>query len=157
MYEDSAATRRLLHVALVLGVGLAASLDEIILHQILQWHHFYHYAPRNWQLISDGLFHIFSAGLLLAGAIWLWRSRGLIQRADGRALTAGLLLGVGGFNLYDGVINHKVLGLHQVREGVDNLWLYDVGFIGLALVVLALGWWRWQAVRASGAGEVRNG
>ncbi|MCU0494019.1 MAG: DUF2243 domain-containing protein [Chloroflexaceae bacterium] len=116
MYEDSAATRRLLHVALVLGVGLAASLDEIILHQILQWHHFYHYAPRNWQLISDGLFHIFSAGLLLAGAIWLWRSRGLIQRADGRALTAGL-----------------------------------------ALVVLALGWWRWQAVRASGAGEVRNG
>ena len=30
-------------------------------------------------------------------------------------LGPGILLGAGAFNLYDGTIQHKLLGLHQVR------------------------------------------
>jgi uncharacterized membrane protein len=37
-----------------------------------------------------------------------------------RLALAGILLGVGGFNLYDGTIQHKLLSLHQVRAGTPN-------------------------------------
>lgn len=30
----------------------------------------------------------------------------------------GLLLGAGGFQLYDGIVQHKLLGLHQIRYHV---------------------------------------
>ena len=49
---------------------------------------------------------------------------------------AGILLGAGGFNLYDGTIQHKLLGLHQVRAGAPNNLPYDLVFIGLAAVML---------------------
>jgi len=35
---------------------------------------------------------------------------------DGRALASGMLMGISGFNLYDGAIQHKLLRLHPVRE-----------------------------------------
>ena len=48
----------------------------------------------------------------------------------------GLLLGVGGFQLYDGLVQHKVFGLHQIRYGVDLL-AYDLTWnvVAAALVV----------------------
>ena len=30
-----------------------------------------------------------------------------------------VVVGVGGFQLLDGVLNHKILGIHQIRYGVD--------------------------------------
>jgi len=48
-------------------------------------------------------------------------------------------VGAGAFNLYDGTIQHKVLRLHQVREGVGNEAPYDLAFIGGALVILTVG------------------
>lgn len=35
--------------------------------------------------------------------------------------TAGVLVGTGGFELYDGTVQHKLLRLHQIRDGVDLL------------------------------------
>jgi uncharacterized membrane protein len=45
----------------------------------------------------------------------------------------------GGFNLYDGIIQHKLLGLHQVRAGAPNNLPYDLVFISVAAVMLLVG------------------
>lgn len=44
----------------------------------------------------------------------------------------------GGFQLFDGVVNHKVFRLHQIRYDVD-LVVYDALWIGAAVVLLLAG------------------
>ena len=49
---------------------------------------------------------------------------------------AGVLLGAGGFQLYDGIIQHKLMRLHQIRYHV-NIVPYDmVWHITSVLMVL---------------------
>ena len=55
-----------------------------------------------------------------------------------RSALGGLLLGAGAFQLFDAVVDHKVLRVHQVRYGVDLL-PYDVGWVLSAVVLLAVG------------------
>ena len=119
--------------AILVGIGLAGTFDEVLMHQLLNWHHFYT-DGESVEMLTDGLFHIFSTGALAAGLIMLWR-RG--ARPD-RLMWAGILIGAGGFNLFDGTVMHKLLDLHQVREGEPTL-AYDVVYIGSALAVLAAG------------------
>jgi len=38
---------------------------------------------------------------------------------------AGFFYGLGGFQLFDGIIDHKVLRLHQVRY-VENLFVWAI-------------------------------
>ena len=75
-----------------------------------------------WRVFIDGLFHLGSALLLFVGALQLWRQRKRLAdlQDGGAALGAGVLLGMGAFNLYDGVVQHKLLRFHPVRLGVDN-------------------------------------
>jgi uncharacterized membrane protein len=135
-------TRSLLWTGVILGIGLIGSLDEIVLHQLLQWHTFYVHTTPYWRIVSDGIFHFVTAGLLLGGGLWLaWQRPQFGDPLQLRALIAGMLLGVGGFNLYDGTIQHKILQLHPVREGVPNLLPYDLAFNAIAVVLLLLGWW----------------
>jgi uncharacterized membrane protein len=49
-----------------------------------------------------------------------------------------LLIGAGGFQLYDGVVQHKVFGLHQIRYHV-RVWPYDVTWDALAVVLVVAG------------------
>ena len=49
-----------------------------------------------------------------------------------------LLLGLGAFQLFDGIVNHKLLRIHQIRYGVDIL-PYDLVWNGAGLVLLAIG------------------
>jgi uncharacterized membrane protein len=96
------------------------------------------------------VFHLLSAGLLFVGAFVLAAQRPqLAAPAQSRALLAGILLGMGGFNLYDGTIQHKILQLHPVREGVPNQLPYDLAFNGLAILLLVAGWLLWRSVRAA--------
>ena len=133
--------RDVLVTGAVLGVALMGALDEIVFHQLLQWHHFYMAAGEFWRIFSDGLFHAFTAALWFVGALLLWfRRRRLAAVAGSRLFWAGILLGAGGFQLFDGTVNHKLLGLHQVRVGADNLWLYDAAWIASALLLLLEGW-----------------
>ncbi len=134
--------RTLLWIGVVLGVGAAGTLDAVLLHQLLQWHTLYVHTTLYWRTFIDGVFHLVTAGLLFVGALMLFRHRELLARSKVRAqaLGAGLFLGMGGFNLFDGVVNHKLLRLHPVREGVENLLPYDAAFIGVALVVFGVGW-----------------
>jgi len=119
--------------AVLIGIGIAGTLDEALLHQLLNWHHF-KTGDESVEMLTDGAFHLFSTGSLITGLVMLWR-RG--AKPD-RELLGGILIGAGAFNLYDGTIQHKLLKLHEVREGEPTA-AYDAVFIGIALAVLLTG------------------
>lgn len=122
---------------ILLGVGLMAAVDEIIFHQLLAWHHFYDRATPAIGLLTDGLLHAAELVALIAGFFLL-----IEQRKSGIAQTtsvwAGVFLGAGGFQLFDGLINHKLLRLHQIRYEVDLL-PYDLAWNAAAIALLAVG------------------
>jgi uncharacterized membrane protein len=128
--------RSLFWPGVLTGIGLAGTLDEVVLHQLLGWHHFYDRSTPTAGLVSDGLFHLFSTAVLVIGIIQLVERRRSSPDPPRLAL-AGILLGAGGFNLYDGTIQHKLLGLHQVRAGAPDNLPYDLAFLSVA-VALAL-------------------
>jgi len=123
---------------ILFGVGLAAFLDEAIFHQLLGWHHFYDRSTTRIGILSDGLFHAFSyfatVGSLFLVADLKRRGAWWKKRWIGAAL-----IGLGGFNLYDGIIQHKIFRIHQIRYGIDNLWLYDIVWNLTALLILTAG------------------
>ena len=125
--------------AILVGIGVSGTLDEVVLHQLLHWHHFYDRSSAATGLVTDGLFHLFSTAALVAGLVLLWRRRADALPGWRRRTLGGALVGGGALNLYDGTIQHKLLKLHQVRDGAGNQLPYDLAFIGLAAAVLALG------------------
>jgi len=151
--------RRTLLSGVMVGIGVVGTLDEVVLHQLLDWHHFvdltvYAGAPldertRSVGLVADGLFHIVSTLLLGWGVLRLRSDFRTPWEGWQRRFWAGFCLGFGGFNLYDAVIQHKVLRLHEVRRGVDNLLPYDLVFGGIAAIVLVLGVLLLRTVRPS--------
>ena len=130
--------RSLLWPGVLVGIGLAGTLDEVVLHQLLGWHHFYDRSTASAGLVSDGLFHLFSTAVLVIGLIQLVERRRTTPDPP-RVALAGILLGAGGFNLYDGTIQHKLLGLHQVRAGAPNNLPYDLAFLAIAAAALLAG------------------
>jgi len=95
--DDRTAFRgRNLVAGLLLGVGVAAFVDETVFHQLLHWHHFYDRSTPAAGLVSDGLFHAFSFGCAV-GALFLladlWRRRAF----DARTWWGGLLAAAGAF------------------------------------------------------------
>lgn len=119
------------------GLGLIAFIDETVFHQLLHWHHFYDRSTTEIGLISDGIFHAFS---------WLATIGGLFMLADLRRRnafwparwSAGILLGAGVFQLYDGTIQHKVMRIHQIRY-VPDVCIYDLVWNISAVFMVILG------------------
>jgi uncharacterized membrane protein len=128
----------LLWPGILVGIGVAGTLDEVVLHQLLAWHHFYDRSTPTVGLISDGVFHLFSTAVLVIGVIQLVERRHATPDPPRLAL-AGILLGAGGFNLYDGTIQHKLLRLHQVRADAPNNLPYDLAFLALAAALALAG------------------
>ena len=138
MAGDAVPRRRLLVTSgLLLGIGAAGAVDEIAFHQLLDWHHFYDGAGRDTALVSDGLLHAGTWAATVAGLALLAGMRRRRSFAP-RAWWAAVLLGAGGFQVWDGVVHHKVLGLHQVRYGVDTTG-YDVAWNAAGLLLLLAG------------------
>lgn len=84
---------------------------------MLHWHHFYDKSTLAVGLVSDGLFHAGGFTAVVAGLFLLadaHRRGGFVPKR----WWGGLLLGAGGFQLYDGIVQHKLLGLHQIRYHV---------------------------------------
>lgn len=133
----SAYSARNLWSGLLFGIGLVAFIDETVFHQLLRWHHFYDKSTTDIGLISDGLFHAFS---------WFATIGGLFIFADLRRRNAlfitrwwgGVLLGGGGFQLYDGTIQHKLMRIHQIRY-VENVFVYDLVWNILAMLMIIIG------------------
>jgi len=129
--------RRSLVSGLLLGVGAMGAVDEIVFHQLLHWHHFYDRSGGTAGLVSDGLLHAATWSATVAGLALLADVRRRGAFAAGRWWGA-VLLGAGAFQLWDGVVDHKVLRVHQVRYGVD-LTGYDAAWIAAAVLLLAAG------------------
>lgn len=131
--------RRTTAAGVLLGAGVAASVvDLLVLHLLLQWHHFYDRSTTAVAVASDGVLHALGWTATVWGLVLLLdvRRRGPVPR--GR-WWGGVLVGLGGFQLVDGVADHKLLRLHQVRYDVEDLVVYDVVWIGSAVLVLAAG------------------
>ena len=120
---------------ILFGLGIVAFIDEVVFHQILHWHHFYDKSTTEIGLVSDGLFHAFrffatvGSAFLMADlhrrhAFWLKRWLG------------GIFLGGGVFQLYDGTIQHKLMGLHQIRYNVEILPYDLVWNITAAIMII---------------------
>lgn len=87
--------------------------------------------------MADGFLHAFELVLLVAGFFLLLdlRRRNMLLT---KLAWAGTLVGAGGFQLFDGIVNHKLLRLHQVRY-VDNVLPYDVAWNAVGLLLLGVG------------------
>lgn len=133
--------------AVLVGGGVMAAVDEIVFHQLLQWHHFFDQSTPMIGIFSDGILHAAELIILVAGFFWiarLARRQALIPSWT----RAGLLLGMGGFQLFDGIVDHKLLRLHQVRYGVELL-PYDLAWNLCGLVLLLIGVWLWRRAAAA--------
>ncbi|MFG1762387.1 DUF2243 domain-containing protein [Micromonospora parva] len=130
-------------VGVLIGIAIMAAVDEIVFHQLLAWHHFYDRSTPSVALLSDGLLHAAEVIALVGGFFWFadLRRRGALWN---RLAWGGFLLGAGGFQLFDGIVDHKVLRLHQIRYGV-HLLPYDVVWNVAGAVLLLTGvavlWW----------------
>jgi uncharacterized membrane protein len=147
--REPADPRRSLLAAGLIGVGVTAAVDEIVFHQLLAWHHFFDRSTSAVALFSDGLLHSAELIILVLGFFMLADVRA--RRALARTSAwAGFFIGAGGFQLFDGIVDHKVLRLHQVRY-VDNLLPYDLAWNGAGLLLLAVGLMLLRRARAERA------
>lgn len=146
--KAQADTSRSFWVAFLIGFSLMAGIDEIVFHQLLSWHHFYDRSTPAIGLLSDGLLH--SAELIgLVAGFFLFADLRRNHALSPAWAWAGLFFGLGGFQLFDGIVDHKLLRVHQIRYGVDNLFIYDLLWNLFGLVLLLTGLWLTFRARAA--------
>ncbi|MEB6061185.1 DUF2243 domain-containing protein [Staphylococcus pseudoxylosus] len=130
-------SQRNLWSGVLFGLGVAAFIDEVVFHQLLAWHHFYDKSSMAIGLVSDGLFHAFSWFATVASLFLLAD----VKRRNSfwiKRWISGMLLGLGFFQLYDGLIQHKLFRIHQIRYKV-NVLPYDIAWNAVAIIVLIVG------------------
>lgn len=136
--------------SLLLGVGLGGFVDGIVLHQVLQWHHMLTgdgggepmdtVAGLEANTLVDGFFHLATWVLVALGsglAIRAWQRGELAP--PWRAHLGLMLVGWGAFNVVEGLIDHQLLGLHHVRDDLGAPLGWDLAFLGLGVLLIALG------------------
>ena len=122
---------------ILFGVGLVAFFDEAVFHQLLHWHHFYDKATTAAGLVSDGFFHAFS-WFATIGSLFMYADLRRQKALNRLRWWGGVLLGAGVFQLYDGIIQHKLMKLHQIRYHVDIL-PYDLTWNIVAALIIIFG------------------
>jgi uncharacterized membrane protein len=138
----------LISASMVLGIGIGGFADGIIFHQILQWHEMLSnkFPPntlvqKSMNMFWDGIFHLFTLLATIVGIYLLWR---LFKKnninTSGYLLAGGMLAGWGIFNLIEGIINHHILKIHNVRELILNKDLWNYGFLFFGIFLLIIGW-----------------
>jgi uncharacterized membrane protein len=124
-------------VCALIGAVVMAALDEIVFHQILHWHHFFDRSTPGIGLMSDGLLHTGELLGLVAG-FFLYADMRRRRTLVPAHAWAGFFLGLGAFQLWDGIVDHKLLRIHQVRYGVD-VTPYDWGWNAGGFILLVVG------------------
>ena len=130
--------QRSFYSSLPLGIGIMAAVDEIVFHQLLAWHHFFDWGTPAFSILSDGLLHAAELICFVLGFLLFFELR-LREQLDRRCAWSGFFVGMGGFQLFDGIIDHKLLRLHQIRY-VENTLPYDLVWNGVGLMLLLIGW-----------------
>jgi len=137
----------LVTAALVLGIGVGGFIDGIVFHQLLQWHQMVSaklppdsVTAKSVNMFWDGVFHMLMLVAVGIGIVLLWRV-GRRREADksGRLLAGGMLAGWGIFNIVEGLINHQLVGLHNVREVAASPQAWNLAFLIVSLLMLAGG------------------
>lgn len=155
---------------IILGIGIMAFVDEVIFHELLQWHSFYWNTDQHGRILSDGLLHLASTGIILWGAVRLWRDRRSWTAARSDFILAGTVIGLGAFQLFDGIIDHAIFHFHLANEHVcpvlnannslatcSNDVPYELVWdaVGVLILIAGIIWWRWlmgsQAARQESA------
>lgn len=136
--------RRLLVGSTTLGFGFGALLDVVVFHLILQWHHLLsgritthslHGLQAN--VYWDGMFALTMIGIMLVGAGLLWRSVNHSSEARSAVrVVGGILAGAGLFNLFDGIVDHYLLGMHDVVHGTQA---FNPHWVGASLLLVGAG------------------
>ncbi|MFS0562717.1 DUF2243 domain-containing protein [Terribacillus sp. 179-K 1B1 HS] len=137
MEEIHTYKRRNILSGFLFGVGLVAFIDEAVFHQLLHWHHFYDLSSTAWGLVSDGFFHALS-WFATVGGLFLFADLRRRKRLIPLRWFGAVLLGSGVFQLYDGLIQHKMFRIHQIRYGVD-IFYYDLIWNVTAILLIAAG------------------
>jgi uncharacterized membrane protein len=157
---------------ILLGLGLGGFVDGFALHQIAQWHNMLsaRVPPTSMEamqtnMTADGWFHAGVFALTLAGVLLLYSSARGGPRLTPMRWFLGLLIGGwGAFNLVEGIINHHLLQLRDVRDMPVHMPVYDYAFLLVGgLGFLAIGWLLTRGAgahapssRASGAASIRT-
>ena len=128
----------------VFGFGLGAVGDVALFHHVLQWHHLLSARVdpstldglrRN--LLADGVFSLAMLGVMLAGTGIVWRNLNRTEATQPMVrLVGATLVGAGAFNLFDGVVDHYILNLHDVVHGTQAL---NPHWVGASLLLLGVG------------------
>lgn len=128
----------------IYGFGLGALVDVSLFHHVLQWHHLVSsfvspetLAGLRTNLVYDGLFSLAMVGVMFLGGALVWRglNRSTEPHSPVRAIGA-FLVGAGAFNVFDGVVDHYVLGIHDVVHGTGA---FNPHWVGASLLLLGLG------------------
>ena len=133
--------------ATVLGIGIGGFIDGILFHQILQWHEMIsnkippvNYISKSVNMFWDGIFHAFTLGVTITGVVVLWK---VLKRdnidTSGNLLVGGFMMGFGLFNLLEGIADHEILKLHNVREVTPDKEVWNLTFLGISVVLIILG------------------
>lgn len=137
-------SRSVLVGAGVLGFGLGALVDVLLFHLVLQWHHLVSsvvppgtLSGLRTNLVYDGLFSLAMVGVMAIGAVLVWRglNRSTEPRPPMPAIGA-LLVGAGAFNVFDGVVDHYVVGIHDAVHGTGA---FNPHWVGASLLLLGIG------------------
>ena len=134
--QSTRSGRNLMLAGGIIGFALGGFFDGILLHQVLQWHHFLSLVEGEalrdlrTQVLADGMFHVAVYAITAVGLWLLWRARGgFTGSATDRVLLASALLGFSIWQFTDVVVFHWIIGIHRIRVGVPNPLLYDVGWM----------------------------
>ena len=155
--------KRLRLSGILLGLGLGGFFDGIVLHQLLQWHHMISHvndypmttvAGLEANTLADGLFHVATLLLTIAGIALLWTALQHDPSPWSTRTFVGLMIaGWGIFNVVEGVIDHLILELHHVRENASNQMAWDLAFLAWGAAMILGGWW---LARPEMQGSIQN-
>jgi uncharacterized membrane protein len=157
--REARRSHRVTVAGILIGVGMGGFMDGIVLHQMAQWHHMrsnvvtlHTMDAMRVNMTWDGLFHVLTWVITLVGILHLRNAayaRDPIPSAQ--AFTGQLILGWGVFNLVEGVIDHQLLGIHNVRE-LPNATVYNFTFLAVGGMLFTLiGWLLMRAGSRAGA------
>lgn len=148
-HRPKSAQNKILLSGVFIGVGIMALIDEIIFHQLLQWHHFFDFNTMQFGIFSDGLLNAFALFAIVAG-IFLFAHVTKMYTYSLLRWFSGIFIGLGSFQLIDGIINHKLFGIHQIRY-VVNILPYDIAWNASAILLLLIGIIMWLKTRKDDA------
>lgn len=137
----------LIHTAMILGIGIGGMIDGILLHELLQWHSMISAKVppltaenKSVNMFWDGVFHAFMLIIIIVGVVSLYRIvETKIAVLSARLLVGGALMGWGLFNVVEGLIDHHILNLHNVREFSLNPAAWNIGFLLISVLMFVSG------------------